>query len=266
MDDRLESNKTLWNALTGLHVKSAFYDVAGFLNGRCTLMPLEREEMGDVSGKSLLHLQCHFGLDTLSWVRLGAEVTGTDFSDKAIEYARKLSGEAGIQADFICADIYALPDILDKQFDIVFTSYGALTWLPDLDGWAEIVARYVKPGGFFYVAEIHPMLYAIGYEPDPELRLKNSYFPAVEQERNEGGSDYATSFTHDFVSYEWQWPVSTVVTALAQAGLRIEFVHEFPFCCFCARQDMYQDKDGWWHLAGDKVPLTFSIKAYKPRR
>ena len=266
MDERLESNKNLWNALTGHHVKSTFYNVAGFLDGRCTLMPLEREEMGDVKGRSLLHLQCHFGLDTLSWARLGAEVTGADFSDEAINCARKLSVDTSIKADFICADIYALPDLLDKQFDIVFTSYGVLTWLPDLDEWAEIAARYVKPGGFFYIAEIHPMLFTVGYEPDPELRIRNSYFPVSEQERYEGGSDYASDFTHDFVSYEWQWPVSTVVTALAQAGLRIEFVHEFPFCCFQGRRDMQQDKEGWWHLEGDRVPLTYSIKAYKPRK
>ena len=239
MDARLVSNKTMWNALTSHHIKSEFYDVEGFKAGHIRLHPLEREEMGDVRGKSLLHLMCHFGLDTLSWARLGAEVTGVDFSDKAIDYARKLSGETGTKADFICSDIYDLPDVLDRQFDIVFTSYGVLSWLPDLNRWAAIVASFLKPGGFFYIAEIHPMLFTIGYESDPELRIKNPYFQTDEQEISGGFTDYASDFTHDHVSYEWQWPVSDVVTVLAQAGIQIEYLHEFPFCCFRGNEDMH---------------------------
>ena len=264
MDERLKANKKVWDALTGPHLKSEFYDVEGFIAGKDWLRPLEIEEMGDVRGKTLLQLQCHFGQDTLSWGRRGAIVTGVDFSDEAINHARKLSKEIGIKADFICSDIYALPEILVKQFDIVFTSYGVLTWLPDLKRWAEIIDHFLKPGGFFYIAEIHPILFIIGYEPDPDLRVKNPYFPTGKQEKYEGGEDYASDFTHDFVSYEWQHPLSTVISALSGAGLRIEYLHEFPFCCYRARKDMYRDKDGWWRLEGDKLPLTFSIKATKP--
>lgn len=177
MDERLKANKKVWDALTGPHLLSEFYDVEGFKAGNDWLRPLEIEEMGDVHGKTLLHLQCHFGQDTLSWGRRGAIVTGVDFSDEAIDYARKLSKETGIKADFICSDIYALPEILDQQFDIVFTSYGVLTWLPDLKRWAEVVAHFLKPGGFFYIVEIHPILYIIGYEPNPELRVKTLTSP-----------------------------------------------------------------------------------------
>jgi SAM-dependent methyltransferase len=263
MDERLEHNKTMWNALVDSHVKSAFYDVAGFKAGKDWLRPLEIEEVGDVHSKSLLHLQCHFGQDTLSWGRRGAKVTGVDFSDEAIKAAQKLSRETGIKAHFICSDIFALPEVLDKQFDIVFTSYGVIGWLPDINKWGEIAAHYVKPSGFFYITEIHPLLFAMGEKADAGLRVVNSYFRNSEPVRYAGGSDYASEFTHRLVSYEWQFTVGDVVTALAKAGLRIEYLHEFPLCCFRGRPDMFRDKDGWWRLEGDKVPLTFSIKATK---
>jgi SAM-dependent methyltransferase len=264
MDEKLKSNRTMWNALVDSHVKSVFYDVEGFKVGKDWLRPLEIEEVGDVRGKSLLHLQCHFGQDTLSWERRGAKATGVDFSDEAIKTAKKLSRETGIKADFICADIFALPDVLDKQFDIVFTSYGVLGWLPDLNKWGEIVARYLKPGGFFYIAEFHPLFFILGEKPDEELHVVESYFGQNNPIRYENGTDYASDFTHNLTSYEWQFTIGDAVTALCRAGLRIEYLHEFPVCCFRGRPDMYQDSDGWWRLKGDMIPLTFSIKATKP--
>ncbi len=187
-----------------------------------------------------------------------------DFSDEAIKLAQKLSKETGIKANFIESDIYALPEVLKDEFDIVFTSYGVLAWLPDLDKWGEIITHFLKSGGFFYIAEIHPISYVIDNKSDKELKIVDQYFAKNEPERYEGGSDYASSFTHNLVSYEWRYPLSKVITALSQAGLRIEYLHEFPFCCIRERPDMFQDKDGWWHLKGDKIPLTFSIKASKP--
>ena len=127
MDEYIKGNRDLWNELTPIHAQSEFYDMEGFKNGRSSMLyPIELEEMGDVSGKSLLHLQCHFGMDTLSWARLGAVVTGVDFSDKSIELARSLSEELGIEADFVCCDIYDLPENLKGEFDIVYTSGGVL--------------------------------------------------------------------------------------------------------------------------------------------
>src|SRR5919206_2445351 len=157
MNKYVESNRSLWDGWTRLHAHSEFYDLAGFKAGRSSLKDIELAEVGDVRGRSLLHLQCHFGQDTLSWARLGAEVTGVDFSTEAIRLARALNEELHIPARFIQSNIYALPDVLDERFDIVFTSYGVLAWLPDLDAWGEIVARYLKPGGFFYIVENHPL-------------------------------------------------------------------------------------------------------------
>ncbi|UCB52608.1 MAG: class I SAM-dependent methyltransferase, partial [Candidatus Zixiibacteriota bacterium] len=150
MDKFMKQNLKHWNEVTPIHRKSEFYGVEGFKAGRCTLMPLEREELGDVSGKTLLHLQCHFGLDTLSWARLGARVTGVDFSEKAIDLAKSLSKELGIDADFVHSNIYHLPDVLKGEFDIAYTSHGVLCWLPDLAEWGRIIARFLKPGGTFY--------------------------------------------------------------------------------------------------------------------
>ena len=140
MDEYLNKNLEMWNDWALMHVESGHYDVEGFKKGRCTLYPVELEEIGDVNGKSLLHLKCHFGMDTLSWARRGAKATGADFSDKAIEIARSLSKELGIKTDFVCCNIYDLPENLSGEFDIVYTSAGVLCWLPDLMKWARVIS------------------------------------------------------------------------------------------------------------------------------
>ena len=152
-DQYFQANKELWNAKTPIHNKSEFYDVAGFKAGDSTLRSVELEELGDVKGKSLLHLQCHFGMDTMSWAREGAKVTGMDLSDVAIARAKELSAELSIPADFVCCNLYDLPQHLEGSFDLVFTSYGTIGWLPDLDKWASVVKHFLKPGGTFYIVE-----------------------------------------------------------------------------------------------------------------
>ena len=153
------SNQRLWDAWTKVHAEGEFYDVAGFREGGVRVRPYEIAAIGDVKGKSLLHLQCHFGLDTLSWARLGARVTGVDFSSASIGLARELAADLGIaDARFIESNIYQLPMRLGDEFDVVYTSRGVLGWLPDIRGWARVVARFVKPGGLFYISEVHPVL------------------------------------------------------------------------------------------------------------
>ena len=154
-----EANKDGWNKRTGVHKNSSFYDVSSFKAGKSSLTPIELEEVGNVKGKSLLHLQCHFGMDTLSWAREGAQVTGIDISNEAIDYAKELSKELNIPAQFICCNIYDLATHLKKKFDIVFTSYGVIGWLPDLDKWASIINHFLKPGGTFYIIEFHPVVW-----------------------------------------------------------------------------------------------------------
>ena len=154
-----ESNRESWNKRTAVHKDSAFYDLDAFKKGRSSLNAIELEGLGDVSGRSLLHLQCHFGMDTLSWQRLGAQCVGVDLSDEAIKLAREINTELGLDARFVCCNVYDLPEHLDGSFDIVFTSYGTIGWLPDLDKWAAVVARYLTPGGVFYIADFHPVLW-----------------------------------------------------------------------------------------------------------
>lgn len=179
MDPFVRGNQQLWEEWADINYQSQGYDMAGFKAAPDSLRALEREGVGDVAGKSLLHLQCHFGKDTLRWALLGATVTGIDFSAKAITYARELAAEMQIPARFIQTDLYALPDVLDEQFDVVFTSYGVLGWLPDLDRWGAIVGRYLKPGGIVFIVEAHPTMLIFDDTGPLDLRVKYPYYPQI---------------------------------------------------------------------------------------
>lgn len=267
MNEYLRANRRYWDSLVPFHAASAFYDVEGFKAGRTTLRPLEREEVGPVEGKDLLHLQCHFGLDTLSWARLGARVTGVDFSEPAIALAREIQEEVGLEATFLRSDVHRLPEALRGAFDVVFTSYGVLYWLPDIPGWAEVVARFVKPGGFFYLVEDHPVALMFENEEDTEaLEVAHPYFPSRAPLRFEYPGSYAAPEAEVATpSYEWHHSLGEVVTALAEAGLRLEFLHEFPFAAWQRFPRMERDEAGWWRLTGTArdLPLTFSLRARK---
>jgi SAM-dependent methyltransferase len=264
-DGYLDANRELWDARVPHHARSAFYDVEGFKAGRSTLKTLERAELGDVAGKSLLHLQCHFGMDTMSWARLGARVTGVDFSEKAIALARALAGELGIDATFICSSVVDLPDALDGSFDVVFTSYGVLGWLPDLKRWAEVVAHFLAPGGTFYMAEFHPFAWVFDDdEAATEPRVRYSYFHSAEPLALPVKGTYADPAAPiEGVEYAWAYELGAVVTSLVEAGLRVRFVHEFPSWGQKFLPFLEQDAEGRWSFPGRMVPLLFSLKATK---
>jgi len=192
MDPRHESNRRRWDELTPVHLRSESYDIPGFLAGRNTLLKIEREGVGDVRRKTLLHLQCHFGLDSLSWARLGAQVMGVDFSEAAIVEARTLAQRAGLsdRSRFICADVLELDQHLSENFDVVFTSYGVITWLADLRRWAELIARFLKPGGLFFMAEIHPFAF-IFRENTSTLEVAYDYFHDPKGLEIKDSPDYA---------------------------------------------------------------------------
>ena len=163
-EEALRVNQQLWDEWTRIHETSSFYDLEGFRRGGIRLRPYEVEEIGDVAGRELLHLQCHFGIDTLSWARLGARVTGADFSPAAIVLATRLAGELELDARFVRSDLYDLPNVLEGEFDLVYTSRGVLGWLPDISRWARVVSHFLKPGGTFYITEIHPVAQAFENE------------------------------------------------------------------------------------------------------
>ena len=265
----MDTNRAHWDEITPIHVASSFYDVDGFRRDPNRLKPVELEEVGDVRGKSLLHLQCHFGMDTLSWANRGATVTGMDFSEPAIEQARALSAELNIPATFIQSNVYDLPDVLHEQFDIVFTSYGAITWLPDLWRWAKVAAHFVKPGGFFYVAEFHPFSQVFDDAPGvDDLHVRYPYFPANEPMMFDDGIDYAdrTATLTNRVTFNFPYPLADVVTSIIDAGLRIDFLHEFPYTSYEVLPFAEQVGDRQWRLTKHDgcVPLVFSVKATKP--
>ncbi len=261
----IRSNQRLWDRWTELHISSEFYDVESFKQGRNALDPIEIAELPDVMGKSLLHLQCHFGQDTLSWARLGATVTGTDFSPEAINYARTLAAEIGIDARFVCADLYDLPEALHGTFDIVYTGGGAISWLPDLRRWARVVSHFLKPGGTFYIREFHPVARMLD-EHDPSLKVKYPYFHAPEPLRSERRGSYAApDADFDSVEHGWDHSLSDIINALSQNGMRIEWMHEFAECGYQMLSYMEQAENGQWRLPAGKpsLPLTFSLRAVK---
>ncbi len=266
----IQANRNLWDEWADLHQKSDYYDLRGFKVGKTTLKSIERTELGEVTGKSLLHLQCHFGLDTLSWARAGATVTGLDFSSRAIELARSLSQELSIPANFICSDVYEAPRILgNEQFEIVFTSYGVLCWLPDLSDWAGVIFHLLKPGGIFYMVEHHPFATVFGEKPDNEdFEIQNPYFHSPDPQPLYNPESYAGTEERGTmpVEYEWRHSLGEVITTLCQAGLRLEFLHEFPYSDFHQLKAMKEDENGWWRLPDHpgSLPCMFSLKATKP--
>ena len=264
MDKRLAVNRTNWNERTPVHAASTFYDVESFKKGRITLNDIERREVGDVTGKTLLHLQCHFGMDTISWSRLGAKATGIDFSDAAIDLARSLNDEIGANARFICSNVYDLPEALDEEFDVVFTSIGVLSWLPDLDGWASVIHKFLRPGGAFYILDKHPLMGMFSESDTGDIRPAHNYF-SHEQFFEGNSPTYTDGIPIASPNYEWQHSLSDIVTALAKAGLTIQYFHEFPVSAYRVFPCMTRQDDGWWRFPkdNDSFPQLFSIRAVK---
>lgn len=226
----IEGNRAWWDHVVPIHEASRGYDREGFLRGRKPLCPVELAELGPlVEGKSLLHLQCHFGMDTLNWARLGARVTGLDFSAAAIEAARRLSVESGVPGTFVQANVYDAPAALDgERFDLVYTGIGALHWLPDIRGWARAVAACLVEGGRFYLYEGHPVPWTLDQQSSEHLLIiSNPYFECPEPFVNDDDATYVDGPKLEVTrNYEWNHGLGEIVTALIDAGLRIDFLHE----------------------------------------
>jgi SAM-dependent methyltransferase len=260
----LSINQANWDERADIHAASNFYQLDSVRQGAVGLHPFEVEEAGEVVGKTLVHLQCHLGTDTLSWARHGARVTGVDFSSRAIEQARALASDAGIaeQSRFVVSDVYTAPQTLDgEKFDIVYTGQGALVWLPDLTRWAQTVAELLKPGGFLYLVEFHPYADCLG---EDVRSLEHDYFKLE-------GTVYDSPWTYtdgpeltNTTSIEWQHPISQVITCLGQAGLRTELLSEYPYLPFRFRQGLVCDQDnGRYEFPSGqpRIPLMYSLRA-----
>ncbi|MBI5267423.1 MAG: class I SAM-dependent methyltransferase [candidate division Zixibacteria bacterium] len=253
-----EKNRAAWNEMVGIHYDHPDYRTKEFLEGHSKLMPIERSALGDVRGKTLLHLMCQFGLDTLSWAREGAIVTGVDISDESIRRAEQLAREAKLSAMFVRSDVLDLIGVIDGQFDIVFQSYGTYMWISDIQKWGKVVGHYLKPGGVFFIADTHParpMFY------DPPI----SYF-ATSPDRATGVPDYCDrdyKIKNELV--EWQHPLSEIINSLIDAGLTIEHLGEYNKMYYAEESDWVRGSDGYWTPPSGPTPypLMFSLKARK---
>jgi SAM-dependent methyltransferase len=273
LDDYLKANLASWDEAVGLHVDSELYDVAGFKTGKTSLGEIELSELGPFvgDGTTLLHLQCHFGLDTLSWARRGAVVTGADFSGEGIRTARALADEVGLsaRATFVQSDVEHLPDVLSGQFDVVFTSWGALIWLGDLERWAEVVDHFLKPGGTLYVAEFHPYAFLLAEDSTPDsLRVGFPYFMYGVPAKWDESSDYADpeATPEHTVTFEWLHGFAEIVDPLLQRGLRLDFLHELPYTTpGLPFPFLEKDERGMLRVKGhhEDFPLTFTLKMTK---
>lgn len=256
----IKINRQSWNNRTDVHLKSAFYDLDGFINGKTSLNEIELNLLGDLEGKTILHLQCHFGQDTISLGRLGADVTGVDFSEKAIESAKQIAKDTDSNTKFICCDIYDLPNHLDEKFDIVFTSYGTIGWLPNLDKWAKIISQFLKPNGQFVFVEFHPLVWMFD---DNFEKIGYRYFNsgAIVETENGTYADKNANITQSYVM--WNHGLSEVISSLISNGLEIKSFDEFdysPYNCFNKTVEFEPKKYRIVHLE-DKIPMVYSITA-----
>jgi SAM-dependent methyltransferase len=270
-----EENKQSWNKRTAVHKDSAFYDKDAFKKGKSSLNNIELEELGDVKGKSLLHLQCHFGLDTMSWEREGASCVGVDLSDEAIKLANEIRDELKLNSRFICSNVYDLKENAEvlhhfsspsgggwEGADIVFTSYGTIGWLPDMDKWADIVAYFLKPGGTFYIADFHPTLWMM--DEDFE-HIKYNYFNTEVITEEVSGTYSDRNAPIKSVEHGWNHSFSEIITALLKHNLQIVSFNELPYSPYNCFNNLEKGADEMYRIKGmdEKMPMMYSIKATK---
>ncbi|SEQ08215.1 Methyltransferase domain-containing protein [Hyunsoonleella jejuensis] len=257
-----ETNKATWNTKVKVHAKSEMYDIEAFKNGKSSLMLYELKALGDVSGKSLLHLQCHFGQDTLSWSRLGAKCTGVDLSDEGIKLAKQLNAELNLDAEFVCCNVLDTSEFVKDEFDIVFTSYGVIGWLPDLKPWGQMISERLKQGGTFFMAEFHPIVWMFDYLEEKPIMTYGYMQDDVIYEEYEG--TYANE-NSKMISKEYAWNhgLGEVVTALTEAGLHIEYLKEYDESPYDVLPDLIKTDAGMYVTKDKLYPLIFTLKAMK---
>lgn len=265
-DNYFKTNKETWNKKVAIHAKSDMYDMEAFKKGKSSLMKYELHSLPNVAGKSLLHLQCHFGQDTLSWARMGAKTTGIDLSDEAIKLAKSLNTELDLDATFHCCNVFDVNDHVTDTFDIVFTSYGVIGWLPDLKKWAQIIASRLKDGGIFYMAEFHPIVWMFDYlQTPPVLRYAYNQDEVIYEEYE---GTYAEDGETKMISKEYAWNhgMGDVINALIEAGLTIEFLKEHDASPYDVLPDLVKNEEGLYETKNKLYPLIYELKATKKPR
>jgi 2-polyprenyl-3-methyl-5-hydroxy-6-metoxy-1,4-benzoquinol methylase len=257
----LDLNRTNWNNRVAGHLTSDFYEMDAFRAGKSSLKEIELALLGDIKGKSVLHLQCHFGQDTLSLARMGAQVMGIDFSDKAIDEAKNLAAELSIDAEFICCDVYSAPEHLQEKFDFVYTTYGTIGWLPDVSKWADVIAHFLKPNGKLIFVDFHPVVWMFD---DNFTHVAYNYFqedPIIEEV---SGSYADKSLEISDTTITWNHGLSEVYQALQRAGLTIDHFSEYPFSPYDCLNDLTEEEPNRFqvkHLV-NKIPMVYALTAH----
>lgn len=264
---QLAANRLNWDERVAIHMASRFYDVDDWVEARPGPRSREIDALGDPAGLDLVHLQCHFGLDTLAWANAGAQVTGIDFAPEAIRAARQLAERIG-QADratFVCASVYDAAAVLaPRTFDIVYVSLGALVWLPSVARWADQVASLARPGGRLYLHEIHPAAWALA---DETPTFAHPYFEESEPYVDDSGETY-TDAEHPLVNtrtYEWNHSLGEVTTALIDRGLRIDRLEEHDWTVDAQFPWLVETSPGHWTTRAGlpRLPLSYTLVATK---
>lgn len=261
-DNYFEINRKTWNEKVKIHSQSDMYELEAFKKGKSSLMSYELRALGDVKGKSLLHLQCHFGQDTLSWSRAGAQCVGVDLSDEGIALATSLNQELNLDAKFVRCNVLDTSEFVDEKFDIVFTSYGVIGWLPDLKPWGHMIAERLKKGGVFYMAEFHPIVWMFDYLDGKQIMKYGYMQDDVIYEEYEG--TYANRDSKmTSKEYGWNHGLSEVINALVEAGLQIDYLNEYDESPYDVLPDLEVTKSGMYVTKDKLYPLIFEIKATK---
>ena len=263
MEDYYKINKEAWNARTKIQLHSSFYDLNKFKREVKSVPDLDLSLLGDVRGKSILHLQCHFGMDTLSLSKFGANVVGVDFSEEAIQRAKSLNEELGLNAQFCCCNIYDAPTMLKgQQFDIVYTSYGVVNWLPDLIQWGQVISQMLKDGGKFVIVEFHPVLWMFDENFSQVRYAYSRKEPYIVEE-----STYTDSENDNRQkTVTWNHGLAVVLNGLLNNDLQIQSFGEYDYSPFNLFGNMVAEKNGTFKIAGKngEIPLLFSVVAVKP--
>jgi SAM-dependent methyltransferase len=273
MTDYRDVNRANWDDRASAHAASKDYHVQQFETDPQYLSPVvafDRPLLGDVAGLRGVHLQCHIGTDTVSLARLGATMTGLDFSPKSLEQARALADRSGTAVEFVESDVYGAAGVLGgERFDLVYTGVGALCWLPDISRWAGTVAALLRPGGRLFIREGHPMLNTLQYERyDDLLVVDEPYFEQPEPQIYTDGGTYVDTdveFTHN-TTHEWNHGIGETVTALLDHGMTITGLTEHrtvPWEALPGR--MREVAPGEWQLIDrpERLPHTFTLQAVK---
>ncbi len=257
-----DTNKATWNEKVKIHAKSDMYDLEAFKNGKNSLMSYELEALGDVKGKSLLHLQCHFGQDTLSWSRLGAKCVGVDLSDEGIKLAKELNNQIQLEAEFVCCNVLDTSQYVKDTFDIVFTSYGVIGWLPDLKPWGKMIAERLNKGGTFFIAEFHPIVWMFDYLDGKQV-MKYGYMQDEAIYEEYEGTYANTDSKMVSKEYGWNHGLGEVINALTEAGLHIHYLNEYNESPYDVLPDLIQTENGMFKTKDELYPLIFTLKATK---